>query len=130
MYQRCWLPPTGPNTSTHGPHSYAMQMFVDAFQAAIMACKGECVRGSPMAERLDRLCFESGVLLWNVPATNVATFEAPCAETSGACMLLTGENACAAGALRCIVSISHPSKKYQYHLAVSAATSSAQARRP
>lgn len=66
------------------------KMFVDAFQAAIMACKGEYVRGTPMAERLDRLCFESG-------------------------------------ALRCIAAISHPSKKFSYHLAVSAATSSAQA---
>ena len=86
---RCWLPAIG-LTST-GPHSFAVQMFVDAFQAAIMAGKGECVRGSPLAKRLDRLCFESGVLLRNMPATKVATFEAPCAEASSACVLLTGE---------------------------------------
>ncbi len=55
------------------PFLPAMQMFVDAFQAAIMACKGEYVRGSPMAQRLDRLCFESGVLLRNMPAKNHQT---------------------------------------------------------
>lgn len=38
------------------------EMFVDAFTAAIMACKGQYVRGSPTADRLDRLCFESGAL--------------------------------------------------------------------
>jgi hypothetical protein len=83
---------TGPTglTST-GPHSFAAQMFVDAFQAAIMAGKGECVRGSPLAKRLDRLCFESGALLENMPARKVETFEAPCARASSAITLLTGE---------------------------------------
>jgi hypothetical protein len=101
-----------------------MQMFVDAFQAAIMACKGEYVRGSPMAQRLDRLCFESGAMLRNLPAKNYQTLEELCAQASN-----RGHAAlCAAGALRCIAAISHPSKKFNYHLAVSAATSSAQAR--
>ena len=49
------------NDGNEPTSSPVMQMFVDAFQAAIMACKGEYVRGSPMAQRLDRLCFESGV---------------------------------------------------------------------
>lgn len=38
------------------------KMFVDAFSACLMASKGQYVRGTPLATRLQRLCFECGAL--------------------------------------------------------------------
>ncbi len=43
-----------------GQYFQLFKMFVDGFSAALMACKGGYVQGTPAADRLDRLCFESG----------------------------------------------------------------------
>lgn len=44
------------------------KMFADGFSSAIMACKGEFIKGTPTAQRLDRLCFESGTA-WSSSCT-------------------------------------------------------------